>query len=58
MEERQFAMGTGDRRNDMEASILSAHKKFFGSNSESLGSLDGAEAVLYDSVIRYFMGNS
>jgi hypothetical protein len=40
---------------DMERSIISAHKKYFEGNSETLVSLNDAEAALYNTVIRYFM---
>jgi len=42
----------------LEASILSAHRKFFKGNSGMQYHLNDAELVLYDTVIRYFMGNS
>ncbi len=41
----------------LEASILAAHVKFFKGNSESHFHLGNEEAILYDTVIRYFTGN-
>ncbi|MCX5856184.1 MAG: hypothetical protein NTZ24_16705 [Deltaproteobacteria bacterium] len=42
----------------LEASILSAHMKFFKVNSETYCHLKGDDFVLYDTVIRYFTDNS
>ncbi len=42
----------------LEASILSAHLKFFGIKSETHYHLDGEESILYNSVIRYFKDKS
>ena len=42
----------------LEASILSAHMKFFKGDSETHYHPGGEESVLYDSIIRYFTGKS
>jgi hypothetical protein len=42
----------------LEASILAAHMKFFEGNSETHSHLGGEEAILYETVIRYFTGDS
>jgi hypothetical protein len=59
-----------DRKNDnrppqkaafpgsLETSILAAHMKFFRGNSVMHYRLDDEESVLYDTVIRYFMGSA
>jgi hypothetical protein len=39
-------------------SILAAHMKFFRGNSVMHYRLDDEESVLYDTVIRYFMGSA
>jgi hypothetical protein len=57
MDGKQSADVTENSGNDMEASILSAHKKFFEGKADAHRGLTGAESVLYDSIIRYFEGN-
>ena len=42
----------------IEASILSSHMHFFRRNSEDHNDLKDEEFVLYETVIRYFNGNS
>jgi hypothetical protein len=42
----------------LEASILSAHLKFFRVKSETHYHLDDEESILYNSVIRYFRDKS
>ena len=41
----------------LETSIISAHKKYFGGNSESQG-ITEEESILYGTVIKYFAGKS
>ncbi len=54
MEKTQSAGAGGDLGNDIEASILSAHKKFFEGNAEARKRPGNAEAMLYDAVLSYF----
>ena len=42
----------------LETAILSAHMKFFNGTKEVRHHIEGEEFVLYDTVIRYFTGNS
>ncbi len=42
----------------LETSILSANRKFFGRNEGVCCHLDNEESVLYNTVIRYFMGSA
>jgi hypothetical protein len=42
----------------IEASILSAHMQFFRRNLEGNYDLKDEELILYETVIRYFNGNS
>jgi hypothetical protein len=42
----------------LETSILSANMKYFKGNSETHYYLESEESVLYDTVVRYFTGNS
>ena len=58
MEKMQHMAMTENLSSDMEISIISAHKKYFEGNSETLVSLNNTEASLYDTVLRYFKGNS
>lgn len=38
---------------DLESSIISAHKKYFGDDSESRG-ISREQSILYVTVLRYF----
>lgn len=58
MEKIQYMTMTKNPSSNIETSILSAHEKYFKGNSETVGSLNGAESVLYDVVRKYFRGNS
>lgn len=58
MEKMQSITMTENLISNMERSIISVHKKYFEGNSETTGSMNNAEAALYDTVIRYFKGNS
>lgn len=42
---------------DLESSIISAQKKYFGGNSES-PEITPEQSILYGTVIRYFTGKS
>jgi hypothetical protein len=42
----------------LEASILSANNKFFKGNLDELYRLESDDLVLYNTIIRYFKGNS
>ncbi len=42
----------------LETSILAAHMKFFRGNSGMHYRPDDEESVLYNAVIRYFMGSA
>ena len=42
----------------LEASILSAHKKFFEGNLNERIQLDKDDLMLYNTIITYFKGNS
>lgn len=42
----------------LEASILAANNKFFKGNLGELYRLDRNDLILYNTIIRYFKGNS
>lgn len=42
---------------DMESSIISAHKKYFGDNLE-FQAITPEQSLLYGTVLRYFTGKS
>ena len=42
----------------LESLILSAHIKYFKENSETHYYPESEDSVLYDTVVRYFTGNS
>jgi hypothetical protein len=58
MENIQHMAAAENLSSDMERFIISAHKKYFEGNSETLVSLNNTEAGLYDTVLRYFKGTS
>jgi hypothetical protein len=47
-----------DREGFLEASILSAHKKFFEGNLNERFPFDRDDFMLYNTIIMYFKGNS
>lgn len=54
MEKTQYMTMAEHRSSDVEIFILSAQRKYFERNLETVGGLNGAESVLYDAVISYF----